>query len=193
VTITQQVSPLQILTTSLPNGTKGSAYDVFLRGQGGVPPYVWSSVSLMPQGLQLTTAGELKGTPLVSGTFTLNIKLSDSAGTTPATAKLTLTISAQSSLPVITTSSLPVGAVGQPYPPTQLQATGGQLPYTWRVASGTLPPGLQLSSGGVLSGTPGATGSLKPKSYSFVVEVSDAAGQRATANLTITVQPVLLN
>jgi hypothetical protein len=93
VTITQQVQPLQILTTSLPSGSKGSPYDVFLRGQGGMPPYSWSSMSIPPQGLQLTTAGELKGTPLQAGTFTLNIKLSDSAGTPPATAKLTLTIS----------------------------------------------------------------------------------------------------
>jgi len=93
VTITQQVQPLQILTTSLPSGSKGSPYDVFLRGQGGTPPYRWTSLSILPQGLQLTTAGELKGTPLQAGTFTLNIKLSDSAGTPPATAKLTLTIS----------------------------------------------------------------------------------------------------
>jgi hypothetical protein len=93
ITITQPVQPLQILTTSLPAGTKGLFYDVFLQGQGGVPPYKWSSLSLLPAGLQLTTAGELKGTPLASGTFTMNIKLSDSAGTTPATAKLTLTIS----------------------------------------------------------------------------------------------------
>ncbi len=50
---------------------------------------------MLPAGLQLTTAGELKGTPLVSGMFTLNIKLSDAAGTTPATAKLDLVISGQ--------------------------------------------------------------------------------------------------
>ena len=81
VTITQHVQPLQILTTSLPSGSKGSPYDVFLQGQGGIPPYRWTSVSILPQGLQLTTAGELKGTPLQPGTFTLSIKLSDSAGT----------------------------------------------------------------------------------------------------------------
>ena len=93
VTITQPVQTLQIVTTSLPAGTKGSPYDVFLQGQGGVPPYKWTSLSMLPAGMQLTTAGELKGTPLVSGTFTLNIKLADAAGSTPATAKLGLVIS----------------------------------------------------------------------------------------------------
>jgi hypothetical protein len=94
VTIAPQLQPLQILTTSLPSGSQGSPYDVLLRGQGGMPPYHWTSLSMMPPGLQLTPAGELKGTPLQPGTFTLNIKLSDSAGTPPATARLTLTISA---------------------------------------------------------------------------------------------------
>ena len=80
LTITQLIPPLQILTTSLPSGVKGSPYDVFLQGQGGVPPYKWSSLTLLPQGLSLTTAGELKGTPLQSGTFTVNVKLSDRPG-----------------------------------------------------------------------------------------------------------------
>jgi hypothetical protein len=147
----------------------------------------------MPQGLQLTSAGEVKGTPLVSGTFTLNIRMSDTAGTPAATAKLTLTISGQSSPPVITTSSLPNGTVVKPYPVTQLQASGGQLPYSWRITTGALPPGLRLSTTGSLSGTPATTGSLKSKGYAFQIQVTDAAGQHATANLSITIQPASLN
>ncbi len=191
ITVTAPIPPLRILTTSLPGATRGLPYDVFLQGQGGVPPYKWSSSSLLPQGLQLTTAGELKGTPLQSGTFTLNISLSDSAGTPTATAKLALTISGQSLL-VITTSSLPNGTVGHQYPTTQLLASGGQSPYTWRLTSGALPSGIHLSTGGSVSGTPGATGSLKPKVFSFAVQVTDAAGQHAAANLSITIQPATL-
>ena len=166
---------------------------MFLQGLGGVPPYKWSSLSLLPQGLQLTSAGELKGTPLQSGTFTLNIRLADSGGSNPVTAKLSLAISGEpGSLPVIMTSSLPAGTVGHAYPVTQLQVSGGQSPYTWGVTSGSLPPGLQLSRSGSISGTPGATGSLKLKTYTFGVQVSDAASQRATANLSITIQPASL-
>ena len=93
VKIAQQAQPLQILTTSLPSGSQGSPYDVFLQGQGGVPPYTWMTPSILPPGLQLTAAGELKGTPQQAGTFALSFRLSDSAGTPPATVKLTLTIS----------------------------------------------------------------------------------------------------
>ncbi len=178
--------PLQILTASLPNGTNGAAYDVMLRGSGGVPPYKWSSSSALPPGLQLTSAGELKGTPTQAGAFTLNITLSDSQGTTPVTAKLSLTI-VQTLPPVITTTTLPGGTVGKAYPATQLLASGGQSPYTWTVTAGALPAGLRMSTAGAITGTPTSTGSLKTKAYAFTVQVTDAKSQRATASLSITI------
>jgi hypothetical protein len=178
--------PLQILTSSLPAGVKGVLYDVVLRGQGGVPPYRWTSSAPLPAGLQLTTAGEIKGTPTQAGTFQLSIAMSDSRGTTPATAKLSLTIAQL--LPVITTTALPDGVVGTAYPVTQLQASGGQTPYRWAVTAGTLPAGLLLSGSGVLSGTPKATGSLKAKTFGFTVQLTDASGQRTSANLSIAVR-----
>ena len=41
---------------------------------------------------------------------------------------------------------------------SSLVASGGITPYTWALASGTLPAGLTLSSSGVISGTPTAAG-----------------------------------
>jgi subtilisin family serine protease len=52
-----------------------------------------------------------------------------------------------------------------------LAASGGTPAYTWAVTVGSLPPGLTLSSAGVLSGTPTAVGT-----YSFSVRATDAAG-----------------
>ncbi len=147
LTIISPTPALQILTTSLSNGMQGVAYDVLLRGSGGVPPYRWGSSMIMPPGLQLTTAGEIKGTPTQAGAYQLNITLSDSQGSPAATAKLSLTIGQQAA-PVITTSSLPDGTVGKAYPVTQLRASGGLLPYRWMLASGPLPPGLLLSGTG---------------------------------------------
>ena len=61
------------------------------------------------------------------------------------------------SAPTITTSSpLPAGTVGSAYSQT-IAATGGTPSYTWSLTSGSCP-GLSLSSGGVLSGTPTAAG-----------------------------------
>ena len=186
VGINAPAPPLQILTTSLPNGKKGVAYDVLLQGSGGAPPYRWAS-SMMPSGLQLTVAGEIKGTPTQAGAYALNLTVTDSQGTPAATAKLSLTIT-QPAAPVVTTTSLPDGIVGRAYPVTQLQASGGQLPYRWTIASGALPPGLLLSATGSISGAPKAGGTQPIKAYSFSVQVTDMNNQSSTANLSITVR-----
>ncbi len=58
------------------------------------------------------------------------------------------------SSPSITTpTALPHGLIGTAYHQT-LIASGGALPRIWYITSGSLPPGLSLSSDGVISGTP---------------------------------------
>lgn len=64
----------------------------------------------------------------------------------------------------------PQGAVGKSYTHT-FSGDGGcgpALPYQYRILNGALPPGLTLSSAGVISGTPTQAGL-----YSFWVELSD--------------------
>ena len=61
--------------------------------------------------------------------------------------------------------------VGQNYH-VQLVASGGVAPLTWSIVGGALPPGVQLSVGGMLSGPP-TTG--KPDPYVFTVEVADSS------------------
>jgi hypothetical protein len=77
---------------------------------------------------------------------------------------------------VISSRSLPVGVVNSGYS-SQLQATGGVTPYTWSIISGSLPPGINLSAQGLVSGTPTATGS-----FSVTVQVTDS--QTPTAAVT---------
>ncbi|MBK1827996.1 discoidin domain-containing protein [Haloferula rosea] len=81
--------------------------------------------------------------------------------------------------PVITTESLVEGAVGSSYYQT-LTATGGEDPMVWSLASGTLPPGVELGSGGILSGTPSASGL-----GNFAVRVTDADGDVDTQFLSL--------
>ena len=57
-----------------------------------------------------------------------------------------------STVSITSTSPLPNCTVGTPFSFT-FAATGGIPPYTWSQPSGTLQPGLSLSSGGVLSGS----------------------------------------
>lgn len=77
----------------------------------------------------------------------------------------------------VTTHALPNASIDVEYAAV-LDATGGAAPYGWSVASGTLPPGVALSSAGELAGTPTA-----PGQYSFVAQVTDAKG--ATADVTL--------
>jgi len=65
----------------------------------------------------------------------------------PATASVTIQCP---SLNITSPSMLPSGTVGQAYS-YQVQSSGGQLPVTYSLVSGSLPPGLSLSSTGLIS------------------------------------------
>ena len=81
----------------------------------------------------------------------------------------------------VTTAQLAGGAVAGSYSAT-LSASGGSTPYTWSLASGTLPNGLTLNAAGSISGTPSLAGS-----FSFTVQVKDAAAQSVSKNFSINV------
>jgi len=84
----------------------------------------------------------------------------------------------------ISSTSLPVGTVGDPYTAT-LQAGGGTLPYAWSIVSGALPTGLALNGvSGVISGTPVAA-----RVYSFAVRADDSAMHYCTMSISIQVNP----
>jgi hypothetical protein len=63
-----------------------------------------------------------------------------------------------------------------------LAAAGGAPPYTWSILSGALPPGLALSSAGVIAGTPAAAGV-----YSFTAQAQDGASATASQAFSLTV------
>ena len=81
--------------------------------------------------------------------------------------------------PHITTIFLPNGVVGTPY--NQTLTADGDTPITWSLASGNLPNGLSLSTGGVISGTPTTAGT-----FNFTVKAANSAGSDTKA-LEITV------
>ena len=90
---------------------------------------------------------------------------------------------------VVTTTSLPPTSVGAAYS-ARLAAYAGTPPYSWQIISGSLPPGLSLSSGGSISGTASAQGS-----FSFQAQATDATTptpQTASAQLSILVGPPTL-
>jgi hypothetical protein len=179
------VVPLNITTTSLPNGTVNTAYLANLAATGGVTPYSWMITSgALPPGLTLSATGEIAGTANTAGTFAFAVDAADTElPAQNATAQLSITIDTRLS---IATTSLLSGTLNAPYAQT-LTATGGAAPYTWSLASGSLPSGLSLSATGGISGAPTASGT-----FSFTVRVSDAESpaQTATQPLSIIVSAV---
>ncbi len=78
-------------------------------------------------------------------------------------------------------SALGIAIMGSPYSES-LVATGGVAPYQWTLASGVLPSGVTLSSGGSLSGTPSQLGT-----FSFVIQASDSSNHQATQSFSLLV------
>lgn len=107
-----------------------------------------------------------------------DVAVSNSAGRVKST---TVTLTVTSARGVTTTSgSLPNGTVQTAYSAT-LQASGGTTPYTWSVASGSLPAGLNLAVAGTISGTPTTAGTA-----SFTIQVTDSGANKALAGFAIT-------
>jgi hypothetical protein len=86
--------------------------------------------------------------------------------------------------PAVTTSGVPTAHIGVSYT-TQLNAVGGQPPYTWSLAPGSpsLPAGLNLSPNGQITGMPSGPAAI----YDFTVRVTDSAGVFRDLAFAITV------
>ncbi|MFS8415688.1 autotransporter domain-containing protein [Xanthomonas campestris] len=175
---------LALPASNLPAGTAGQAYTAAISpATGGTAPYSYAlTAGALPSGVVLDAAtGALSGTPTVSGTFNFTLTVTDSTPSPAAQASQSYTLSIAGATLVPGQPTLPLAVRGTPYSQV-LTATGGVAPYTYSVASGTLPAGLTLASNGVLSGTPTAEGST-----SFTIAVADAGNASATQAYTFTV------
>jgi hypothetical protein len=171
---------------TLPSATDGGSYFYLMRASGGTPPYIWSLVSksgVTPWAI--TPNGWIEGAPTVSETDSLAVQVKDSTGTIT---NATVSVTVNSNLAVMGQDfvkggiSLPTAKAGAGYSHT-LQAAGGTSPYSWSIASGSLPAGLTLSSSGVITGTPGAAGNFS----GVVFRVTDNTNATATANASLVV------
>jgi len=181
--------PLVIITTTLTSATPSITYSSALTATGGVGALTWSLLSgALPTGLTLSKSGVIAGIPTISGISTFTVQVADSsaapAGADTAQAQLSLTVFTAMS---ITTTALSAGSVGSAYL-DQIDANGGNPPYTWSVTMGSLPFGLTLqASSGVISGTPTSSGS---NSFTVTAQDSTPTPQTRSKPLTIVVSPV---
>lgn len=172
--------PLAITTASLPDGLSGAPYSAALAAAGGVPPYSWAvTAGSLPPGLSLDAGGALAGQPSAAGLFTFTVTVTDSA---QSSASRAFTLRVYEPLRILT-SALPEGTEGLAYS-ASIQAAGGAPLYAFSLASGSLPAGLALSAGGVLSGSPAEAGE-----FQLVVRVTDSAKFAADQPLRLKVHP----
>jgi hypothetical protein len=185
---------------NMPAGTVGQPYGKTFQGAGGCGPalpYQYTLISgSLPPGLSLSFSGNIGGTPTTAGSFSFWVNLSDQ---NPPSADWCRPSAAQREFSIVVAGggapAVPLSIVQQTLAPKattlekpysfQLTAEGGGK-QTWSVQEGSLPTGLQLSSSGLLSGTPTA-----PGDFTFKVRVSDGT-RSATQTYSLTVVPRLL-
>ena len=187
---------VSVATSSLPVATVGLPYKGQLASAGGTPPVTWTLLDVqrlpgapgdpgadlqatLPSGLTLEVAtGQIFGTPLMSGSFVLLLQVTDSSvPAVSATDNVLLQVAAGDGLRILN-SFLPDGTVGAPYAVTfgtsaidtksvvfsPVDTAGHDSP----AARASVPPGLTLTPGGQLGGTPTLAGS-----FTFMVEAVD--------------------
>ena len=188
-------SALKITSVNLPQGVQGKPYSGSLQATGGMWPYKWSvSSGTLPPGISLSSStGKLSGTPTKTGKFQAMFEVNDRMDDDSAQAgQISVTSTSPSTSPSATSSktltitavSLPKATLNDPFS-VQLQASGGEAPYTWSIIGGAFPSGLSMSSGGQISGTPTATGTFTATVQ--VVDSTQPQAQTAMTNLTIVV------
>ena len=184
-TIIFQNAVFTITTTDILRGTRNQPYSMQFVAANGRPPYTWALISgSLPSGVSMNAAGLMSGTPTVFGQFPFTVRATDSIGATAVGSYTVTVVSDIEQLRVISNGALDQGSTGVDYT-YQLLFAGGVPPRTWTFGTGTMPPGLSLSSSGVISGKPTQVGT-----FTFTVRLTDSAPTTVTSQpLQITVVP----
>ncbi|HSP15635.1 MAG TPA: putative Ig domain-containing protein [Thermoanaerobaculia bacterium] len=154
----------------LSDATLGQPYSQLLTQSGAAVPFTYAIVSgALPTGMRLNL-DRIEGSPAAAGTFTFDIKLTDTNGCTGVktyTLKVNDPNGPTCTPLTISPGTLPPGGVGQLYS-QKIVAIGGQGPYSFTIRSGDFPSGLALS-GNLITGFPSRAGT-----FSFDLGVIDA-------------------
>lgn len=179
------VGVLTVQPATLPAGTVGTSYTATIPLAGGVAPYAWSVYyGSVPSGLVLQNNGEITGIPTIPGTYTFQVYVVDSSPVQQnyTSGNYSITINPSGPLTIRTTSLLD-GVAGTAYQ-GQVVATGGTLPFSWSITTGSLPTGLSFdTTTGAITGTPTAA----PGTYPFTVQVTDSSSPQETSTQALAI------
>jgi hypothetical protein len=139
----------------------------------------------LPTGLSISSTGAITGTPSTTGSYSVTVTATDSAGTEGSTSfEWTVSTTTTTSGDVVTVDSPgnQTSTTGVSIGTLQLSASSSE---DYSIASYTatgLPTGLSISSTGAITGTPSTTGS-----YSVTVTATDSADISGSVSFTWTV------
>ncbi len=181
-------SSLRVVNTALPDAVVGRPYSFRLSAVGEQGPSIWRIDPLLGAAPSWLSIGEndglLTGMPTGSnGAEVVGVTVVIENAGRQSAVRLALRVLPSTSGLDISTSTLPamVNSSLVQYQ-FQLGATGGVKPYFWRIAGGTPPQGVALTTDGVLFGAPrnASNGVVQ-----LNLEVRDAVGLRATRILPL--------
>ncbi|MCW5951366.1 MAG: putative Ig domain-containing protein [Propionibacteriaceae bacterium] len=149
--------------------------------QWGSLPFTFAATGL-PAGLSINTdTGQITGTPTTTGISTVTVSATSTLVTDSRT--FTWTINQAPTL----TGAPADGTVGTPFSYT-FTTTGVPPVSSVTLSAGSLPPGLTLSTAGVLSGTPTQAGT-----YTFTLEAENGTGVTAELDVELTIHPGVID
>jgi hypothetical protein len=127
-------------------------------------PYTFSLIDgSLPPGLELRPCtGFIKGTPTTSGTYNFTVRAVDAIGSFQERS-ISLSI-----IEITTAADLPNAVLGEEYLQSLVETGGDPFSEQWSIVAGELPPGLSMSTAGIITGTP--TGALA--GYQFTAQVT---------------------
>lgn len=153
--------------------TVGDIISVALAVTGGQTPYTWSALSV-PPGITINASTGLVSGTVAAGTYgsaTASVTVVDNLGS-----RITrqYAYGFEAALVAATPDPFYQPVIGIPYSLT-LARTGGHAPFVWTVTSGTLPPGLSISTDNNVTGVP-----LSAFTGNTTLTVTDAGGSTST-------------
>src|SRR5690606_29826020 len=148
--VAQAQTAITISPCCLDDGFVGAAYSEILTASGGSGPYEFTiATGALPPGLTLETTGELHGLPTTTGSYGFLVVATDQFGSS-GSRNYSMDVLVP---PTLDPPALPGATVGQFYS-QQLQVLNPISVYDFYVTTGSLPPGMSLSTTGLLSGRP---------------------------------------
>ncbi|SIO39188.1 Putative Ig domain-containing protein [Bradyrhizobium erythrophlei] len=161
------VTPVVAGAVSATVAYDSSSNGITLNLSGGAPTSV-AVATAAAHGTATASGTTISYTPATGffGTDSFTYTATNGTGTS-APATVSITVSAPTI--VVSPATLAAGTVGSAYSQS-LNASGGQAPYRFALATGALPGGLSLASSGAITGTPTAAGT-----FTFAVTGTDSS------------------